>query len=178
MLHFASKLVTFRVNVTFCGVTGSLFHHVYVKRQTIICTTWQSFPFTCRVLFIISTHKLVVSDNFVIHKNRLSCFYLLIFCFKKLSTRIWCLPYTWSLKLSIPFFTRRHYRRLYPEHRFLSPILHPIQRLKQILSRYFAFSRIPFSKSIPVINVLPVPVTLGPSEETQNSSFNVEFWKL
>ena len=30
-------------------------HHVYVKRQT------QSFPFACRLLFIISTHKLVIS---------------------------------------------------------------------------------------------------------------------
>ena len=30
-------------------------HHVYVKRQTRICTTWPSFLFTCRLLFIIST---------------------------------------------------------------------------------------------------------------------------
>ena len=40
-------------------------HHVYVKRQTRIRTTWLSFPFACRVLFIISTHKLVVSRKFL-----------------------------------------------------------------------------------------------------------------
>ena len=40
-------------------------HHVYVKRQTRICITWPSFSFTCRLLFIISTHKLVVSHNFL-----------------------------------------------------------------------------------------------------------------
>ena len=38
-------------------------HNVYVKRQTRICTTWTRFPFACRLLFIISTHKLVVSRN-------------------------------------------------------------------------------------------------------------------
>ena len=41
-------------------------NHVYVKRETRICTcTWPSFPLTCRLLFIISTHKLVVSHNFL-----------------------------------------------------------------------------------------------------------------
>ena len=32
-------------------------HHVYVKRQTRISTTWPSFLVTCRLLFIISTTK-------------------------------------------------------------------------------------------------------------------------
>ena len=50
-------------------------HRVYVKRQTRICATWPSFPFTCRLLFIISTHILVVSRNFFIHKN---CFELFL----------------------------------------------------------------------------------------------------
>ena len=40
-------------------------HHVYVKRQTWICTTWWSFRPHCHLLFIISTHKLVVSCNFL-----------------------------------------------------------------------------------------------------------------
>ena len=48
-------------------------HHVYDKRQTQICTTWPRFLFTCRLLFIIPTHKLEISRNFVIHKN---CFEL------------------------------------------------------------------------------------------------------
>ena len=60
--------------------------HVYVKRQTRICTTWPSFPFSCRLLFIISTHKLVVSSNFLPIREFLSCFYLLIFYFEKFST--------------------------------------------------------------------------------------------
>ena len=40
-------------------------HHVYVKRQMWICTTWSSFRPLCHLLFIISTHKLVVSCNFL-----------------------------------------------------------------------------------------------------------------
>ena len=72
-------------------------HHVYVKRQTRICTTWPSLPLTCRVLFIISTHKLVVSrTDFLSTRIVLTCFYLLIkFCFEKFSTWIWSfrLPY-------------------------------------------------------------------------------------
>ena len=34
-------------------------HHVYVKRQTRICTSWSSFLFTCRLLLIISTHTII-----------------------------------------------------------------------------------------------------------------------
>ena len=56
-------------------------HHVYVKRQTPICTTWLSFLFTGRLLFIISTPTLVVSRNFLSVRNVLSCFYLLILLF-------------------------------------------------------------------------------------------------
>ena len=40
-------------------------HHVFVKRQMWICTTWSSFRLLCHLLFIISTHKLVVSRNFL-----------------------------------------------------------------------------------------------------------------
>ena len=72
-------------------------HHVYVKRQTRICTAWPSFLFTCRLLLIISTPKLVISRNFSSIRIVLSCFYLLIFYFEKFSTWIWRLPYKWSL---------------------------------------------------------------------------------
>ena len=63
------------------------------------CTTWPSFPFACRLLFIIYTHKWVISGNCFIHKNCLSCFYLLSFYFEKFSIEfdVCCLPYTWSL---------------------------------------------------------------------------------
>ena len=72
----------------------TLRHHVYVKRQTLVCTTWPSFSFTCRFLFIISTHeKLVVSRNFLSIGIVLSCFYLLISYFEKFSTWIWRLPF-------------------------------------------------------------------------------------
>ena len=39
-------------------------HHVYGKWQTWICTTWPSFPFTYRLLFIIATRKSVDSLQF------------------------------------------------------------------------------------------------------------------
>ena len=45
------------------------------------CTTWPSFLFTCRLLFIISTPKVVVSRNKLSIRIVLSCFYLLIFYF-------------------------------------------------------------------------------------------------
>ena len=31
-------------------------HHVYVKRQTRICTTWPSFPFACRLCCSLFLH--------------------------------------------------------------------------------------------------------------------------
>ena len=69
-------------------------HHVYVKWQTRICTTWPSFLFTFRLLFIIFTSKLVVSCNFLsIRIIVLSCFYLLIFYFEEFSTWIWRMPF-------------------------------------------------------------------------------------
>ena len=57
-------------------------HHVHVKRQT------QSFPFACRLLFIISTHKLVISR----YSQELSELFLSAhFLFWEV------LAYTWSL---------------------------------------------------------------------------------
>ena len=53
-------------------------YSVYVKRQTRICTTWQNFPHYFW-LFIISTHELVVSRNFLSIRIVLSCFYVLFF---------------------------------------------------------------------------------------------------
>ena len=80
-------------------------HHVYVKQQTRIGATWPSFSIACRLLFIISTHKLVVSGNSLSIRIVLSSFFLLIFYFEKFSTWIWRLPsaVSWSLN-SILFF--------------------------------------------------------------------------
>ena len=77
-------------------------HQVYGNRQTRMCNTWLSFPFTYRLLFIISTHKLVASRNFLSITIVLSCFYLLIFYFEKFSTWIWRLPFTVYVKLKLP----------------------------------------------------------------------------
>ena len=74
-----------------CSHNRKVMHHVYVKRQTRICTTWLSFPFTYRLLFIISTHKLAVSRNFLSRRIVLSCFYLLILYFEK---------FPWNLNLT------------------------------------------------------------------------------
>ena len=82
-------------------------HHVYVKRQTRICTTWPSFPFTCCLLFIISTLKLLVSRNVLSRGIVLSCFYLLIFYFQKFSTWIWRLPFAVYVKLKLSNFSKQ-----------------------------------------------------------------------
>ena len=66
-----------------------------------ICSTWPSFPFTYHLLFIISTHKLVVSRNFLSTRIILSCFYLLIFYFEKFSTRIWRLSFAVYVNLEL-----------------------------------------------------------------------------
>ena len=76
-------------------------HHVYVKRQTRICTMWPSFLLTCRLLFIISTPKLIVSRNFLSIRIVLSCVYLLFFYFEKFSTWIWRLPFAVYVKLKL-----------------------------------------------------------------------------
>ena len=87
-------------------------HHVYVKRQTRICTTWPSFPVTCSLLFIISTHILVVSRNFLSIRIALSCFYLLIFYFEKFAVYA-------KLKLSIGFPTSCLRKKLFRWRSFL-----------------------------------------------------------
>ena len=46
----------------------------------------QVSPFTCRLLFIISTNKLVVSRNFLSTRIVSSSFYLFIFYFENFST--------------------------------------------------------------------------------------------
>ena len=72
-----------------------------VQRQTRICTTLPSFPCTCRLLFIISTRKLVVSRNFLSIRIVLSCFYVLIFYFEKFSAWIWRLSFAVYAKLKL-----------------------------------------------------------------------------
>ena len=72
-----------------------------VGKKTRICTTWPSFPFTCRLLFIISTHKLLVSWNFLSIRIVLSCFGLFIFYFEKFSAWIWHLPFAIYVKLKL-----------------------------------------------------------------------------
>ena len=71
-------------------------HHVYGKREFV-----PPDPFCCRLLFIISTHNLVVSRNFLSIRVVLSCFYLLIFDFEKFSIWIWRLPFAVYVKLSL-----------------------------------------------------------------------------
>ena len=90
--------LAFSVNVT---LNREVKHHVYVKRQTRICTTWPSFLFTCRLLFIISTPKLVVSRNFSSIRIVLSCHYRLIFYLENFSTLPWRLPFALYVKLKL-----------------------------------------------------------------------------
>ena len=91
------------------GDSREVKHHVYVKQQTRICTTWPSVPITCLYTVFISTHKLVVSPNFLSIRIVVNCFYLLIFYFEKFSTWIWRLPFAVYVKLKLssisPFAT-------------------------------------------------------------------------
>ena len=82
-----------------CGIAREVKDHVYVKPQTRICTTWPSFPFTCRLLFIISTQKLVVSLKFLSIRIVWSCFYMLILYLEKFSTWIRRLAFAVYVKL-------------------------------------------------------------------------------
>ena len=63
------------------------------RSQVRICTTWPSFPFICRLLFIIFSPKLVISCNFISIRIVLSSFYLLIFYFNssQLKSDVCCL---------------------------------------------------------------------------------------
>ena len=96
--------------VTFKAFIGEVKHHVYVKRQTRICTTWPSFAFSCRLLFIISTDKFVVSRNFLSTRIVLSCFYLLIFYFEKFSTWLWRLPFAVYVKPNLTIIMKSGYK--------------------------------------------------------------------
>ena len=98
-------------------VIGEVKHHLYVKRQTRICTTWSSFPLTCRLRFIISTHNLVVSRNFLSIRIVLSFFYQPVFYFEKCLTWIWRLPFAvyGKRKVSIKRFSRKLGHNLCPK---------------------------------------------------------------
>ena len=72
-------------------LTGYAKHHFLVKQQTWISTTWPSFL----DLFVIYFHTIFLSIRIL-----LSCLYLLIFYFEKLSTWIWyCLLFVIYVKL-------------------------------------------------------------------------------
>ena len=81
------------VAVVFAQAPYWLIREGLIFTFTSICTTWPSFPFTCILLFISSTHKLVVSRNFVSMRIVLNRFYLLVFYFEKISTWTRRLPF-------------------------------------------------------------------------------------
>ena len=76
-------------------------HQVYVKRQTQTRTTWPTFLSTCRLPFIISTPKLVVSRNLLFIRIAFELFYILFFYFEKFSTQTWRLPFAVYVKLKL-----------------------------------------------------------------------------
>ena len=76
-------------------------HHVCVKWQTQICTTWSSFLFTCGLLFIISTKKLVVSRDFLSIRIALSGFFPAHFLFWEIPNLNLTFAVYVMLKLSI-----------------------------------------------------------------------------
>ena len=109
--------------------------HLSVKRQTPICTTWSCFAFTCRLLFIISTHKLVVSRNILSIWIALSSFYLFIFYFEKFLTWIWRLPFAVYVKLKLSY---QFWRQLYaPRFTTTSASNEIVWKLRHLFKRYF-----------------------------------------
>ena len=115
-------------------------HHVYVKRQTQICTSWPSFP---HYLSFISTHKSVVSPQFLSIRTVSSCFYLLIFYFEKFSTWIWRLPFAVYVKLKLSTKHRVYGKRqrwicpMWPSFPFTHLLLFIIPTRKSVDSRQF-----------------------------------------
>ena len=75
----------------------------------------QVSPFTCRLLLIILTDKLVVSRSFLSIRIVLSCFYLLIFYFETFSTWIWRFPFAvyvmFKLSIHKPMFITKNWAR-------------------------------------------------------------------
>ena len=108
-LSFSSYLVLINLAKRFIGYTldrSSITFTANGKRE--ICTTWPSFPLTCRLLFIISTHKLVVSRNFVSIRVVLSCFESFsILRNSHLESAVCRLPYTRSVVACIPWAARK-----------------------------------------------------------------------
>ena len=79
--------------------------------KTRICTTWPSFPIICRLLFIISTHNLVVSRNFLSNKTCFELFLSAHFLFWEilnwnLTFAVCRLPYMWNLNSLMLAFLR------------------------------------------------------------------------
>lgn len=107
-LSFSSYLVLINPATRFTGYTlhrSSFTFTANGKRE--ICTTWPSFPLTCCLLFIISTHKLLISRNFVSIRVVLSCFYSFsILRNSHLESAVCRLAYTRSLLTFIPWAAR------------------------------------------------------------------------
>ena len=76
---------------------------------TANCTTWRSFPFSCRLLFITSTHKI-------------SSFTLVYY--RKLSAWIWRLPFTVNVTLNLSAINRWRQRA----HRYSLPSKEEIRK--------------------------------------------------
>ena len=88
-----------------CESIWDIKFHVYAKREMWICTTWPSFSFNCRQLFITSTTEYWSSFTPVLYiRIVLDSFYLLIFCFEKFSTWIWRLPFGVNVNLKLSIF--------------------------------------------------------------------------
>ena len=115
--------------------------HLRVTRKTPLFTTWSGFAFTCRLLFIISTHKLVVSRNILSIWIALSSFYLFIFYFEKFLNWIWRLhlPYTWSLNsLMSHQFCRQLYTPRFTTTSASDEIIWKLTSLKDTLGKKVA----------------------------------------
>ena len=89
------------------GASSSSFRPTRRQKEALLawCDSTSSrffvWHFTCRLLFIISTPKLVVLPNFLSLRIVFCCFYVLIFYCEKFLTWIWRLPFAVYVKLKL-----------------------------------------------------------------------------
>ena len=94
-----------------------------------------NFPFTCRLLFIISRNKLVVSRNFFIHKNGLKLSLSAHFNSKILNFNLTFAVCRIPVKLKLSIVDKRRNASYLPN----SPYVIVVQRVENILSDIYTF---------------------------------------
>ena len=156
---FFSDFMTYRKGRIFSVHWSPIIERLSISRSPLAANAnpskWLSFTFTCQLLFIISTHKLVVSRNFLSIRIVLSCF--ICSCWEILNTEsgVCRLPYTWCLNSLMFFYSPDYFHspesassvKIYPSLSYLAGVLKKAKSRESLLGRLwtsnFSF-RFPF----------------------------------